>query len=89
MGERSYAEGECATKVFEILGEGGKCTTACLRSLAMEEGFRFRIGRGVRGEDELEDESITENDGGGGGRGRMRGGGLAGRGEEEGEGCGL
>lgn len=54
-------EGEWATKVFEMIGEGGKCTTACLRSLAMEEGFRFRIGRGVRGGEGLEVESIAED----------------------------
>jgi hypothetical protein len=36
-------------KVFEIIGEGGKCTTACLRSLSMAEGFRLRMGRGVDG----------------------------------------
>ena len=40
-------EGECAMKVFEMIGEGGKCTTACLRSLSRVEGFRLRMGRGV------------------------------------------
>lgn len=53
-------EGECATKVFEIVGEGGKCTTACLRSLSMEELLRLRIGRGVGGEEGLEVENMTE-----------------------------
>jgi len=32
-----------------MIGEGGKCTTACLRSLSMDEGVRLRIGRGVGG----------------------------------------
>lgn len=46
-----------------MIGEGGKCTTACLRSLSREEEFRFRIGRGVEGgggEGELGTENIGE-----------------------------
>jgi hypothetical protein len=53
-------EGEWATKVFEMIGDGGKCTTARLRSRSMEEVVRLRMGRGVRGEEELEVESIAE-----------------------------
>jgi hypothetical protein len=45
-----------------MIGEGGKCTTACLRSLASEEGFRFRIGRGVGGGVVLEVEYIVEDE---------------------------
>ena len=43
-----------------MMGDGGKCTTACLRSLSIEEGVRLRMGRGVRGDEELEDESMAE-----------------------------
>jgi hypothetical protein len=46
--------------VFEMIGEGGKCTTACLRSLSMAEGVRLRIGRGEGGGGELEVESMTK-----------------------------
>ena len=52
---------EWATNVFEMMGEGGKCTTTCLRSLASEEGLRLRIGRGVVGAVELEVESMIED----------------------------
>lgn len=55
-------EGESAMKVFEMVGEGGKCTTACLRSLAMEEGFRLRIGRGVEGGGEFGVANMSENE---------------------------
>jgi hypothetical protein len=44
-----------------MMGEGGKCTTACLRSLSREEGLRFRIGRGVEGGGVLEAESMTKS----------------------------
>lgn len=44
-----------------MIGEGGKCTTACLRSLSSEEGLRFRIGRGVEGGGVLEAESMTKS----------------------------
>jgi hypothetical protein len=63
MGERSYVEGESATKVFEMIGEGGKCTTACLRSLAREEGFRLRIGLGAGRGEELGVDSMAESEG--------------------------
>ena len=59
IGERSYVDGEWAMNVFEMIGEGGKCTTACLRSLSMAEGFRLRIGRGVGGGRVLEVESMV------------------------------
>jgi hypothetical protein len=49
-------------KVFEMIGEGGKCTTACLRSLSMEEVLRLRMGRGVRGGEGLEVESMAEGE---------------------------
>lgn len=55
-------EGECATNVFEMIGEGGKCTTACLRPLSSEVGFRFRIGRGVVGGVALGVESMMIED---------------------------
>ena len=45
-----------------MIGDGGKCTTARLRSLSMEEVFRLRMGRGVRGEEELEVENMAEED---------------------------
>lgn len=51
-------EGEWAAKVFEMIGEGGKWTTACLRPLSSVEGFRLRIGRGVGGGEESEVENI-------------------------------
>jgi hypothetical protein len=66
-------------KVFDMIGEGGKCTTACLRSLLTEEGFRFRIGRGVGGGEEVGVESIAEDEDerrGAGCRGGRRGGGT-------------
>lgn len=62
--------------VFEMIGEGGKCTAVCLRSLSSEEVFRLRIGRGVAGEgagEELEVENMSED---GVEVGGMRGGGL-------------
>jgi hypothetical protein len=64
-------EGECAMNVFEMIGEGGKCTTACLRSLSRVEGFRLRMGRGVgAGEGFVGVENmVSEYEGG---RGRMR-----------------
>ena len=55
-------EGEWAAKVFEMIGDGGKCTTACLRSRSMEDVFRLRMGRGVRGEEELEVESMAKEE---------------------------
>jgi hypothetical protein len=54
-------EGEWAINVFEMIGEGGKCTTACLRSLSSEEGFRLRIGRGVGDGTELVADSMGED----------------------------
>ena len=54
-------EGEWATKVFEMIGEGGKCTTARLRSLSKEEEFRLRIGRGVGAGGELGAENMVED----------------------------
>ena len=45
-----------------MMGDGGKCTTACLRPLSIEEVFRLRMGRGVRGEEELEVESMAEGE---------------------------
>ena len=48
--------------VFEMIGEGGKCTTACLRSLSMVEGFRLRIGRGVGDGGELGAENMVEDE---------------------------
>ena len=53
-------EGECAMNVFEMIGEGGKCTTACLRSLSSVEGFRLRMGRGAEGTDEVGVENMSE-----------------------------
>lgn len=41
-----------------MIGEGGKCTTACFRSLSIEEGVRLRIGRGVGGGSGEEVESM-------------------------------
>ena len=55
--------------VFEIIGEGGKCTTACLRSLSRVEGFRLRMGLGVGAGGELvevEYMSVTAKGGEGG-----------------------
>ena len=50
-------------KVFEMIGEGGKCTTAFLRSLSVVEGFRLRMGRGEEGGGELEVENMGEDEG--------------------------
>ena len=57
-------EGECAMNVFEMIGEGGKCTTACLRCV---DGFRLRMGRGAEGTDEFVVENMSECEEGRGG----------------------
>lgn len=45
-----------------MIGEGGKCTTACLRSLSSEEQFRLRIGRGVGVGEGLGVENMMEDE---------------------------